>query len=106
MGNVIIVFFFNSLHAWKLLMLLLSSADFLKLTFPRNSLRTTIRVSNHLGPNCLRRLSADYKAVTSKEGVYILVNWLWLLSDDPLCDSKYKSMRKSAMLKGTTQCLW
>ena len=56
-------------------MLLLSSTDFSKLTFSKNSFRNTIRVSNSLdpgqdeiyggpdlGPNCLQRLSADDKS--------------------------------------------
>ena len=64
-------------------MLFLSSADvFTKLTFSKNSLRNTIRVSNGLNPdrdqhsgvcdmgsNCLHRLSADKKITTSKERV-------------------------------------
>ena len=53
-------------------MLFLSSADFFKSTFSKNSFRNTIRVSNSLdpdqarqnvgpdlGPNCMQRLSAD-----------------------------------------------
>ena len=52
-------------------MLLLASADFFKINFfSKNSLRNTIMVSNgldpdqdrhDLGPNCLKRLSADHK---------------------------------------------
>ena len=50
----------------------LSSADFFKINFPKNSFRNTIRVPNSmdpdqarqnvgpdLDPNCLQRLSAD-----------------------------------------------
>ena len=56
-------------------MLLLSSADFFKIIFPKNSFRTTLRVSNSLdpdqdrhcvgpdlGPNFLQRLLADDKS--------------------------------------------
>ena len=61
-------------------MLLWSSADMSKLTFSKNSFRNAIIVSNDLdpdqnqpsvgpdlGPNCLQRLSADDKVVTSME---------------------------------------
>ena len=56
-------------------MLLLSSAEFSKLTFSKNSFKNTIRVSKSLdpgqdrhyvgpdlGPNCLQRLSTDDKS--------------------------------------------
>ena len=61
---------------------LLSSSDFSKLTFPKNSFRNTVRVSNgldldqdrhffspYLGPNYLQRLTADSKKspITRKE---------------------------------------
>ena len=67
---------FNSSHAGKFVMLLLSSAHFFsKLTFSKYSFRNTIRVSNcldsdkdrhsvdpDLDSNCLQRLSADNKS--------------------------------------------
>ena len=56
-------------------MLLLASANFLKLNFSKNSIWNTIRVSNSLDPdqgqhlvgpdlgtNCLQRISADDKS--------------------------------------------
>ena len=65
------------------MILFLSSADsFQNLTFSKISFRNTIRVSNsldqgqeghsvgpQLGPNCLQRLSADAKIISSKERV-------------------------------------
>ena len=50
---------------WEIFHAFLSSADFFQnQLFLNNSFRNTIRVSNsldsdHLGPNCLQRLSAD-----------------------------------------------
>ena len=65
---------YTSLH-----LLLLSSADFLKINFFKNSFTNSIRVSNNLdpdqdrqvvgpdlGPNCLQRLSADDKVAADK----------------------------------------
>ena len=71
---------FNSLHAGLFFLLLLSSADFFsEVTFPKNSIRNTIKMSNgldpdpdqfsvaptfcqfYLGISCLQRLSADVK---------------------------------------------
>ena len=54
---------------------LLSSADFSKLTFQKKSFRNTIRVSrshlvrSDLGPNCLQRLSADGKLPLARKRV-------------------------------------
>ena len=54
---------FNSAY-WVILHASLSSADFFKINFTKNSLKNAIRVSNcfvvsDLGPNCLQRLSAE-----------------------------------------------
>ena len=70
-------------------MLLLSSADFLKINFSKHSSWNNIRVLNgldpdqdphsvcpDLGPNCLQRLSAD-----NKIHLLIMANTLSLLND-------------------------
>ena len=75
-------YFLQLFAFWVSFLLLLSSADFLKSTFQKQSFRNTIRVSNSLdpeqdrhsvgpdlGPNCLQGLSADEKVGGSKERV-------------------------------------
>ena len=75
-ADITLLFQYTSLH-----LLLLSSADFLKINFFKNSFTSTIRESNHLSPdqdqlvgpdldlNCLQRLSTDDKVAINKERV-------------------------------------
>ena len=84
----------------EILVLIMSSADFPKLTFSKNSFRNTIRMSNcldadqaqhsvgpDLDPNCLQRLSADDTCHSLRltlpicDDYQILRNWLICFSE-------------------------
>ena len=80
--SVVVAYRINSSSPWEILQAFLSSADFSKSTFSKNSFRNTIRVSNNLGPDQARHfVGPDLGLGWLVLLLYVPSQQLWSLRD-------------------------
>ena len=84
-------------------LLVLSSADFFKFNFLKNSFRNTIRVSNSLDPDQVHRppdKSAYWKTI------FLIQNMMWILNEHPKYMFKLIGKKIITILRSNNVLIW